>query len=863
MQDIRLLTLYKQHYLDRYENALPSHISCIGYYDGLDLEKIDDKKSAISVAPITNLWYATGKKVEGLPGGYSNQNIGLIRCGFPDEQNKYAEQYWEIEKRLPFFSVAFLKLEKWEQYKEISLMIENELFKRKIDLSKETCIALSYTTFDNSDMVLLLKGNDFVKLEEVLNGIEDLDGVKYLHSILGIEDDYLKSCKKSGKVLAEWQETQCFVDKEIKRIEINLAASGVKNVISDVKSELEKWNQDPWGIKGFENITYSYVTGHGNINLMLKETDVRSLVTLLVPGGFSTHQNPVYQCGVYNIETDIFIKEHQLSDVKSIKFSAVEEQAPTLKWCKKMIAKYTKYFSNEFIKADEGLYSCYQALFQTLNALEQYEEFALSKDIFDIIFPSFRMFDGKIEKALEQMKTEKETDSLELLKEAMQQYLECVNSVVYHTIHTEQVYLMIPGYSGTSFSIPIKLKLFYAWYVYKIGELLNDNKKKFSCIIAPIIETRPRTSLIGSDLHNNEKIIHICLSQRTLFQPKYLMIILAHEMGHYIGKDIRLRKERLDGILKIMAYYITEAIFPEEYMEDLLSVGQFNTFSKMKEFLTQKLQGEIQNILIKKRDEKFTDESYYIRDIWEPLMSWSADLFMEEGLGKEISEIIHSIPSNVLSEIEKDKENYVENMRCIARIQKNLDRNRKRASYTGIMPHILKDLITVYQEVFSDIVAVTILKCEREDYINAFCVSEGKHVIDDQGISSMEHEIRQKIMDMVVFGYTGYDEPEQDDKEQEFLQEDGGMSEEDRLYIGLTQFEWVEKSLKDYACACRKKIEERLEDAERSKLVKKIRDVYNLLGESGSECECIFETMSNCIAEYRRMVESEYKEMKL
>ena len=85
MKDLRLLTLYKQHYLDSYDNVLDSKITCIGYYDGLDLEKIDEEKIVNknfpnSIAPITNLWYSTGKKVENLPRGCSNQNIGLIRC---------------------------------------------------------------------------------------------------------------------------------------------------------------------------------------------------------------------------------------------------------------------------------------------------------------------------------------------------------------------------------------------------------------------------------------------------------------------------------------------------------------------------------------------------------------------------------------------------------------------------------------------------------------------------------------------------------------------------------------------------------------------------------------------------------------
>lgn len=41
MRDIRLLTLYKQHYLDDYEEPLKSRISVLGYYDGIDIQKVE------------------------------------------------------------------------------------------------------------------------------------------------------------------------------------------------------------------------------------------------------------------------------------------------------------------------------------------------------------------------------------------------------------------------------------------------------------------------------------------------------------------------------------------------------------------------------------------------------------------------------------------------------------------------------------------------------------------------------------------------------------------------------------------------------------------------------------------------------
>lgn len=860
MKDLRLLTLYKQHYLDSYDNVLDSKITCIGYYDGLDLEKIDEEKIVNknfpnSIAPITNLWYSTGKKVENLPRGCSNQNIGLMRCIKKQGQEEYTNRYWRTEKVLPFFLVAFLKLRNCRQYNDIGWEIENRIFDGEIIPAEKTCIVLSYTTLDNSDMVLLLKGNDIGTMEETLHEIENREDIMYLHSILGIEEDYLKCCESSKMILEDWQGTKCFVGEPIRRIEIHLATNGEKHVRAEIASELKKWNQEKWEITGLENMTYSYVMGHGNINLMLRETDVRSLLILLLPGGFSTHQNNAYKHGVYNIETSIFIKEDLLNCEGDTKKADKGNRMIQSGWCKNMIDEYSYIFDDESVRGDEGLYACYQALIQTLNALDQYERFALSRDIFDIVFPSLCMFDDKIQKTLKNTNEGDRADRIGLLKEMMRQYLECVNSVIYHTIHTEQVFLMVPGYSGTSFSIPIKLKLFYTWYSYKMTELLNDAGKKHSYIIAPVIETRPRTTMIGVKLDSDGKMIHICLSQRTLFQPRYLMIILAHEIGHYVGRYIRLRETRLNCVLKTLAYYITEAIFPEEYMDDSVSLFHSGLFTDMRKCIKEKLQIKITDIFRERKKREFIARRYYVRDIEGPLIQWCSEMLMEEGSGKEIYDIIHTIPEEILLSIEGDKENYVNNMRNIYEIQKKLERNRKRLSNTGTFKVIVVDLLTVYKEVFSDIVAITVLNCDRDDYRNAFYISEGSNIFPNEGILPIDQEIRQNIMDKVMFQNKQPDGKQSGDINEVFKTGyDTWCDEDDMLRAKLSQFVWVNDLLEKYARACRVKIQERLSDQKYSAVIDEIRQIYELFKDPASEYDQIYEKISICIAEYRKMV---------
>ena len=40
IQDIRILSLYKQHYFDHYNPNMDNQFSCLGYYDGISVTEI-------------------------------------------------------------------------------------------------------------------------------------------------------------------------------------------------------------------------------------------------------------------------------------------------------------------------------------------------------------------------------------------------------------------------------------------------------------------------------------------------------------------------------------------------------------------------------------------------------------------------------------------------------------------------------------------------------------------------------------------------------------------------------------------------------------------------------------------------------
>lgn len=572
------------------------------------------------------------------------------------------------------------------------------------------------------------------------------------------------------------------------------------------------------------------------------------MLVLLLPEGFCTHQNQAYRNGVYNIETSVFIQQDLFDKIDCLPFP-IDNRSPKEQhyWCRSLIDEYRKYCNDELKRIDEGLYSYYQAMIQTLNALDQYEGFTMSRDIFDMIYPSFYMFNRKIKAALD---NKDNYECMEQLKDMMCQYLECVNSVVYHTIHTEQVYLMIPGYSGTSFSIPIKLNLFYLWYIYKVIDLLNDCGKLHSCIVVPVMESRPHTRIIGVNFESEEKLIHIQLSQRSLFHPDALMIILAHEMAHYIGKGIRLRTLRLECIIKTMSYCIAEAIFPENELWIPLQVRSSLYFENIKKLVKDKLELQIAYYFKRKKGTLNIDE-YYVKDIWRYLVQWSSDILSEEGEDSIVYNVIETITDIIPAEMQIDKANFIENMRFIHKLQQYLHHNRRTLIHTGDIQQILKELIEIYQEVFADMAAIAILGCSQTNFYNAFFVSEGSNNYNN--IKETQQQIREIVANNVIFHkhQSNVQYMEGDVFDSTTMQYKSFR--EALLKDNLQNYSWLYAHLEDYASKCYDKITDYLAK-EHSDLTAEIKCSYNMFLEQELDYSEIYACISKCIAEYKNLI---------
>lgn len=819
MHDIRLLTLYKQHYRDVYDVPLSCGYTCWGYFDGLDICPV-----VLGSSLFDSLWQANGQKVAAQKGDFSVQNIGLLRY-LPDEAGQVAvDAFWTMNARMPFFAVMLIQLDNAETYREATKLAEREGCSQADDpAQKPYCRTIAYGTMDNTDLVLLVHSNSLNELQQSLRRIEMLSQIRYVHSIFAVAEMYLKVCKEEDKIQDTFRGNLCYVDEYIPEIQINVVTDGSSESKSIVHSQLRAYVGRSARLR---NATVSDKNGHESFVISLYNIRVANMLELFLPGGFATHQNPVYGKNVYNISTSLLFGRRRLYKLPLQQQSKLPKSSPAKLWCKILMEDYQKKLACAQSNGDESLCSYYQAMFQTLNTMSQYEQFTLSENIFLALIPPLLMLHKQFSNALQSPEAKLH---LVEFKESLCQFLEYANMVIYHTIHTDQIFLMVPGYSGTAFSIPIKLNLLFLWLSRKLTEVLNDSNHEYECILTPVMESTPMTHLIEFNSMDQNRLIAVKVSQRLLYSPRELTVILSHEIGHYVGTELRCRKYRLEQLSKLLAYYVAERLLPSELLDGTEPPDQRDAYERWATILRDSLLKHLKQYakVFQEADPSYSHAC--VEQLSGACQSWLAEQ------ADLLQSLVLRVPKKLEEELLQLRHSYVRQMKFLSQMQREVQKNWINLLGSNDCENVITEMFEITREVFSDMAALAVLKCEEDEFSEAFSASEG--VPMDESNRRARQWFRQDMANRVVFNGEGlnpeYNLPEPSAREEFY------------------QYRATQDYIKAYACKCYGQIQKRLDHPDVRSVRDKIRAFYRSITARGDFSGVdIYAEISRCIGEY-------------
>lgn len=789
--DVYSLILYKQHYRDNYTDgkALSDDIfSSFGYYDGFKVECVGncDKETFIET-----LYNKSHKPIEKLNGKYGIQIVGMFRTAYP----KIKKETFDIYKKSLFAAVGFVQINEMYDIKAdpgLSRLIKKL---EKIDRN-----ILVFGTFDNADLIILIKGYCLQQINDIIDHIDSLDEVCYMHTITGVSQMYLNKSVKEKKILQTWNSHKVDLNETVDEFYMRIATRNKNYVISVMQSIVET-NYEGWDFnnpkyikESIQNCDKFSIYGHHDIELIFKSAPLEFLLFSMLPGGLLSHDNGQFGMNLYNIESGYKykIKENEQDTNEAKENEQDTNKAGELKTQK--IKKLMDEVINRHKSMDDPVI---QALYNSLNTLAQFEGFQLADDIFCLVYPAINNFLNQYFNS-----------DLNKHEENISEMIEYINSVVQHSVHTDQIFLMIPGYCGSSFGLSTKLSLFYQWLAYEVKYLLMEENHQYAVLLSPEAKIKPETKEIRYGV--SEHTIIVRFGQKMLFQPDFC-IILVHELAHYIGEKDRQREIRAEKCIKLTAALTVDMIFRDaKYLseKDKFNVLQYK--KKVNENIEQYLIFQIKNLTrINNIKCLYASELRYMlkQVIYHIICLDERDSMFEEIFLSADYAVKIIGNGNINNRTDKQKATQV----YCKTIEKILQ-NCKQCLFEETMDIVIDNLITTFKEIYSDICAYEILKFDFKTYQRAFMVSENRE-IEPQNVPPM-----QSIREFVMHQFLGVSE----DYHSEWLELTDTYFEDQMFSYGYVQAEFV-----DYAKQCHFKLHYNLDDPVRDMKAQNIRSAYN------------------------------------
>lgn len=779
------LVLYKQHYRNKYTQSLPdSSYSSWGYYDGFDI-RIPDvsytyaNKKEISL--LTKMHSESRKIITELQGFYGVQIIGLLR----NQYNKTYEQFIENYKckKYPYFGIGFVMMNDKLQYDVLQKKIEEE------NQKQNELQILVMQTFDTMDAVVLIQSNCLRELEKCLRTLENISQIVYLYTIVGVAQSYLNICSEK-KIEWKWNERDCNIEKKIPLLTLKIASENPKKIrtIIESKSIMETDIN-----KYFKEADFKYMHGHHNVFIQFRNVPVKFLIFLLLPNGLLSHENELFGTSIYNIETDC-LYDFDIADGERGQDTQVTDDLPELltDMYIKTVQKYLENENNTYL----------HNLVLILNALSQFEHFRMARDVYYLVFRAFNNFLMEFDK----LSREKNDEKIDELNVEITKMIGYINSVVTQSIHTDQNFLTIPGYSGTSFWLPIKLTIYYQELAYKIVKIYREKKHQYDVMLVPELETKPYTK--EKRIEDSENVIHTIIvkfGQRMLFQPS-LHIVLIHELSHYIGEEYRQRILRKNKMVELMAFLTVKLLFKGVIQEN-------GSIQKEIDSYITSVQEKIGAFYLRKINKKCSND-YYASDIAKALQSAAWNIIMADSKDPLFEEVFGTLSDwdAIIKKID-EIEPGMDGEEIFFEVRNCLSSNRMKARYSVEVENLICSLVRVFKEIYSDISAYAILQFPFEEFQDAFSISEEKQ-IDNTNVDCQQ-SIREYVMAHIM----------KNGSEIKVNNRGLEISGNNSVYDQMYSYDLVKKQLCEYAEECMKKIQYRFNKSDND-VIDSIRIAY-------------------------------------
>lgn len=700
-----LLTLYKGKYNLSEDMGGIIGYRVIGEFDYLRVQSLD--ADLATEEQFREMWLKTEEISGNLQIGESCHNLYAI--GKKDRE--YAKGFW-LNRGYPFLFMSMLQL-RMEGEIDFNLALERieEFLNILVNRWRYDIKVSVYYSLDSCDYILFLKSKSYDEGSKIIQGMpsisyNDKNTLNYYsYSLCGIDiQKYLSFGEPQviNKIMI------CFVIKNF--AVFNEWLKVLKDKFSDFDIEIS--------FKDNKNRQFSYSRlGNEDVCINIMNCDLALFLKEL-----SSKE------GLLNDSNDLFLKglmKLRLHFDSTQYYDGVETNIIEISGFKTLIERFSECIKGEL---QDILYpTTKKALIEVLNSCSYFEREYFVKDIQICVQNSFDIFLSKFNEFLQWRKNsdsilESNYNQIDFNYSVIE-YINGIMSVVNGALHTDRMFFQAPGFNAVLYDIPAKLLAFYTAFVKKMSDILNDNEKKeFAYLLCPDLYLKIVLIKLFDNVnaYPTKRLLKGSIPVKSIFEPKKLMVELAHEVAHCVGDETRMRETRFYYSIVMFSDTLVYYLFSvEELDERRAMLALFSgTEKEMKiERFKKNVSEHIGEMLYKKFCNNKTE-----KDEFEYYQVKTKSFF--EGA---IKEIIDS-PDNLLGYIEEEylkifrdgRQNLIEEVQNIYTLTRIMRRNLSVFLLDRHLTNMIEGIHSLTNESYADLIMYKILGLSGKEYIHLF-----------------------------------------------------------------------------------------------------------------------------------------------
>ena len=718
-----------------------------GYYDEVSVGGNLFQETKCS---IESLWEYEKERLQMLEGQYSEKIIFGFRSETDDSDCTYIrdDKLWEKAEgektKYPFIFVSVLHM----KTEKPDMSLSNRVKIEKALTVEGRRLAITYLTLGDGDMILVLLCKCYKDGREILDSFHRKEEASFLGScewnfaysftVAGIQKESLN--KNLQDVAADQIEniSQAYIYMMEKKL------GSVDYVYEEMKTQLLcKKNTNTGGV-----IEKESVLGCNDEVIVVKNISWELFLEFFQDKkGILNSQNLFYKDHLIGITT--IIAHPQQQSKKAEGYREGTENTPLLSVKLKKMIEILKQMDSVYKKPFENIsrYLC-----QIINSLQKAEKLPFLDYALVSAFLPLNMV-----MQISEIVGRKEDETLAgEFYSCFYEFIRGLNIYIQNMAYLDRQFIQIINFDFKTYYTPVKMTAFYNAFIYALKNYLdsingeNGQKHEYEFLLCLGATGNMEVQELFQGMSDTKRLFLVYIPEDQSYKPKQMLIMLGHEVGHFVGQKIRSREKRLECAINIMAKIMVRYL--RDCVKDQVDDGAESQYLQKEEYWSG-LEKKWVN-LIKYYLENRGKKNYIKNEIFIGCDDEKADQFSEQYkktrtytyvLGRTMAdscvEILKKHGEELFSYlIEQDYLYWIKNdASCAEKKKREISVNLAKAAeellqesvwsrHQTSLSSIIRGMMYLFKECVADLIGILTLKIQMEDYLYAM-----QQAVESQG----------------------------------------------------------------------------------------------------------------------------------